>query len=183
MARMHGSRRRRMYGVTLVEQVMVVAILAILVGIASPSLASLVRRQSAQSAQMDFLEALGYARGEAVLRRARVVFCPTRDRLHCSEENRWEGGWLVGVDRDRNNQPDGAPLRVGDGHAKLLIQSSGARRRVFFLPDGSAAGSNLTLLFCSPGQARDSLGVVVSNSGRIRGSRPSKAQAAACTGG
>jgi type IV fimbrial biogenesis protein FimT len=177
---MHGGGRDRVRGVTLVEQVMVVAILAILLGVASPSLASLVRRGRMQSAQADFMQALGYARSEAVLRHTRMVFCPTRDRLHCSEESRWESGWLVGVDRDRNNQPDEAPLRVGDGHVPVRIQSSEARRRVSFLPDGSAAGSNLTLLFCSPAQGQEPLGVVVSNSGRIRGSRPDATQAASC---
>lgn len=180
MARMHGSRRCRSRGVTLVEQVMVVAILAVLVGVASPSLAGLVRHERAQSAQMDFLGALGYARGEAVLRRTRVLFCPTRDRVRCSDENRWDGGWLVGVDSDHDNQPDAAPLRVGEGHARLVIQSSAARQHVTFLPDGSAGGSNLTLLFCDPGHAGQALGVVVSNSGRVRGSRPSAEQAAVC---
>lgn len=180
---MHGSGRDRVRGVTLIEQVMVVAILAILFSVASPSLASLVRRGRMQSAQADVMLALGYARSEAVLRRTRMVFCPTRDRLHCSEESRWENGWLVGMDRDRNNQPDEAPLRVGNGHAAVRIQSSEARRRVSFLPDGSAAGTNLTLLFCSPDPRQEPLGVVVSNSGRIRGSRPTAAQAAGCVEG
>lgn len=181
MARMHGSRRCRSRGVTLVEQVMVVAILAVLVGIATPSLAGLVRRERTRSAQMDFLGALGYARGEAVLRRVRVLFCPTRDHVRCSEESRWEDGWLVGVDSDHDNQPDAAPLRVGEGHAPLLIRSSAARQHVTFLPDGSAGGSNLTLLFCDPKHAEQALGVVVSNSGRVRGSRPSAEQAAGCS--
>ncbi|HEV2620700.1 MAG TPA: GspH/FimT family pseudopilin [Frateuria sp.] len=183
MDRTQGSGRGRTRGLTLVEQVMVVAIVAILVSVASPSLAGLVRRGRMQSAQTDFMQALGYARNEAVLRHTRMVFCPTRDGLRCSEESRWESGWLVGVDRDRNNQPDGAPLRVGQGHAPLRIKSSQARRRVAFLPDGSASGSNLTLLFCSPDQGQGPLGVVVSNSGRIRGSRPDATQAADCLDG
>ncbi|MCX7513702.1 GspH/FimT family pseudopilin [Frateuria hangzhouensis] len=181
MAGTLGSRRDSARGITLVEQVMVVAILAILAGIASPSLAGLVRRGRVQSAQMDFLEGLGFARGEAVLLRARVLFCPTRDRVHCSDESRWDSGWLVGVDRDRDNQPDDAPLRVGDGHTRLLIQSSVSRQHVAFLPDGSASGSNLTLVFCTPGGRQEPLGVVVSNSGRVRGSRPRGEKAEACS--
>lgn len=180
MAWKQGSGRRRGSGIGLVEQVMTVAILAVLVGLAMPSLAGLIRRGRAQSAQMDFMEALGYARGEAVRRQSRVVFCPSRDGAHCSEESRWEEGWLVGIDHDRDNRPDGAPLRIAGEHTRLRILSSEARRRVVFLPDGSASGSNLTLVFCNPEHAREPLGVVVSNSGRVRGARPDKGLAARC---
>ena len=180
MAWRQASRRDRARGVTLVEQVMVITVLAVLVGVASPSLAGLARRSRLQAAQMDFLEALAFARGEAVLERTRVVFCPSRDQRYCSDESRWESGWLVGVDRNHDNQPDAAPLRVGEAHGQLQIVSSDSRRRVSFLADGSAGGSNLTLLFGAAGHGGDSLGVVVSNSGRARGTRPSKKQALDC---
>lgn len=181
MARMQGSGRCHVRGFTLVEQLMVVAILAILVGMATPSLAGLVRRGRAQSAQMDFIGALGFARSEAVRQGTRVLFCPTRDRVRCSGESRWDSGWLVGVDRNHDNQPDAAPLRVGVSHTRMVIQSSQARRHVTFLPDGTASGSNLTLLFCQPDDGGEPLGVVVSNSGRARGSRPGGSQAERCS--
>jgi type IV fimbrial biogenesis protein FimT len=170
----------RSRGVTLIEQVTVVAILAVLACAASPSLVGLMRRGRMQSAQTDFLQALGYARSEAVRRQVRVLFCPTFDQVRCSGESRWDGGWLVGVDRDGDDQPDGPPLRVGASHAGLRILSSDARRHVTYLPDGSAPGSNLTLVFCHRDGAEGALGLVVSNSGRVRGSRPGAAQVAGC---
>jgi len=181
MARRQGSGRRHTGGVTLVEQVMVVAILAVLVGIASPSLARLVRHGRAQTAQMDFIEALGFARSTAILQRTRVLFCPTRDGMHCSDESRWDKGWLVAIDHDRDKQPDAAPLRVGVSHPRLVIRSSASRRHVTFLPDGTAGGSNLTLLVCQPDNGGEPLGVVVSNTGRVRGSRPRGTQAGICS--
>ena len=177
MAGRQGGRRRRARGVTLIEQVMVVAIVAVIAGVACPSLAGLLRRQRLQVAQWDFIAGLNYARSEAVMRQTRLVFCPTRDHRHCSEETRWEGGWLVGLDRDHDNQPDSAPLRTGENYAQLIIQSSEGRRHVTFLPDGTAGGSNLTLLFCSVSQTQAPLRVVVSNSGRVRGAKPDARQA------
>jgi type IV fimbrial biogenesis protein FimT len=168
---------------TLIEQVTVVAIVAVLACAASPSLTGLMRRGRMQSAQMDFLQALGYARNEAVTRQVRVLLCPTFDQVRCSEESRWDSGWLVGVDRDGDDQPDGPPLRVGAGHGRLRIRSSDARQHVTYLPDGSAPGSNLTLVFCHRDRAEGALTLVVSNSGRVRGSRPGGEQVAGCLAG
>jgi Tfp pilus assembly protein FimT len=93
----------------------------------------------------------------------------------------WENGWLLAHDTDGDNQPDAGALYVGHGYAgSITIQSSTGRRFVRFSPDGSAGGSNLTLLFCSHNRAAGVLSVVVSNSGRVRGAPATRAQAASC---
>jgi len=51
---------------------------------------------------------------------------------------------------------------------------------VRFHPDGSASGTNLTLLFCSPASNENALSVVMSNSGRVRGAPATADQAASC---
>ncbi|MEO9077767.1 MAG: GspH/FimT family pseudopilin, partial [Rhodanobacter sp.] len=60
------------------------------------------------------------------------------------------------------------------------ISSSSGRRDVRFQPDGTASGSNITLVFCEPG-SNTALSVLVSNSGRIRGAMATPAQTADCT--
>lgn len=178
---MHGCTSRRWQrGTTLIEQIMVVAVVAALTGVAAPSMRALLDRNQVQSAQMDFMAALQYARGTAAESGARVLFCPTRDANRCSDETQWSGGWLLGIDRNHDNQPDGAPLRVGGGYARIHIQSTAGRRWVAFQPDGSAAGSNLTVLICESSGGGSALSVVVSNSGRIRGTAATAAQATAC---
>jgi type IV fimbrial biogenesis protein FimT len=178
---MHGCiNHRRQGGTTLIEQIMVVAIVAALAGVAAPPMRALLTRNQVQSAQMDIMAALQYARGSAIESGARVVFCPTRDASRCSDEAQWGGGWLLAIDRDHDNQPDGAPLRVGPSYTHVTIQSTAGRRRVSFQPDGSAGGSNLTVLICQPGGGGSSLAVVISNSGRIRGAAATATQAAAC---
>lgn len=177
----HGcARGRRQYGATLIEQIFAVAVMATLVGVAAPSLGSMVDRSRLQVAQTDLISALQYARGTAAMRGARTVFCPSADGRRCSDDGRWGAGWLVAIDRNHDNQPDGAPLRVGGGYAQLIIQGSAGRRRVAFQNDGSAGGSNLTLLLCGHNRSQKPLSVVVSNAGRIRGAPATAAQAAAC---
>lgn len=174
--------RHRHAGMTLIEQIMLLAIAAVLTGMAVPPMRSLLARNRLQVAQTDFIAALQHARGTAVMTGRHTLLCPTRDGSRCSDEMRWDGGWLLGHDSDGDRQPDrGRPLYAGSGYAgKLTILSSAGRHYVRFRPDGSARGSNITLLFCRAGNAGHALSVVVSNAGRVRGGPASASQATTC---
>jgi len=173
--------RRLQRGISLVEQIMVVSVIAILAGVALPPLHHLLSRNRLQVAQSDFMTALQHARSTAAITGKRTLFCPSRDGSRCSNDTRWEHGWLLAHDADGDRQPDGAPSYTGGAYAAgLRITSSNGRHEVRFQPDGSAGGSNMTLLFCEPGADNPALSVVVSNAGRIRGAPASTAQAASC---
>lgn len=166
---------------TLIEQIMVLAIVATLTSVAAPSMKRLVSRNQVRVAQNDFIGALHHAREQAVMSGRRTVFCPTTDQTHCSGSTQWESGWLLGKDHDLDDQPDDQPGRVGSPQpGKVVIRSSAGRHIVRFHPDGSASGSNITLLFCEPSRPKDALVVVVSNAGRVRGAHANVAQASRC---
>ena len=172
---------RPLQGMTLVEQVAVLAVASALACVAVPALHGLLARNRLVAAQHEYLAALALARHAAVMRQARTLFCPSRDGRQCADEERWDHGWLLAADRDHDNQPDGQPLHVNGNYAeRLTIQSSVGRHHVRFQADGSARGSNLTFVFCRRGMPEQALNVVVANSGRIRGGHASAAQAAAC---
>jgi len=167
--------------VTLVEQILVLVIITGLLGMAIPSMKQLLSRNQLQVAQTDFIAALRHARETAVITGKHTLFCPTRDGSSCSAETRWDNGWLLGHDADRNNQPDHGALYTGAGYAgKLIVSSSNGRRFVRFGPDGSASGSNITLLFCQRSKPQQALSVVVSNAGRVRGAPASSSEIAEC---
>ncbi|MBN8714323.1 MAG: GspH/FimT family protein, partial [Xanthomonadales bacterium] len=93
----------------------------------------------------------------------------------------WEHGWVIGLDADNDNQPEGRARYTGVGHGKQLhIRSSVGRQIVRYQPDGSAGGSNLTLLICQQAGGNQALSIVVSNSGRMRGAPATAAQTASC---
>lgn len=167
-------------GFTLVEQIMVLLIIAVLSAIAVPALNRLLSRGQLQTAQMDFITAFQHARESAATTGKITLICPTADGRHCRADSRWEDGWLLAHDVDRDHQPDDdRVLYVGRGYgSKLRIRSNKSQLR--FQPTGSAGGTNLTLLLCAPDRGSRALTVVVSNAGRIRGAQASKAQAAQC---
>ena len=168
-------------GITLIEQIMALAILAVLVSIAAPSLGRLVSRNRLQSMQMDYIAGLRHAREAAITRGVSVVFCPSSDGVACQATSIWDRGWLIAEDRDADNQPDHQALYTGmASETQLHVRSSTGRYRVRFHPDGSAAGSNLTLTVCDAEKAGRGLNVIVSNAGRVRGDTASAAQASAC---
>lgn len=156
-------------GLTLIEQITVLAIIGILVTIAIPPFADMLHRSELKTAQIDFIAGLRQARSSAVDRGIPTVFCPSRDGEHCDETNLWDAGWLTAEDIDHDNQPDGRPLYTWTAPTgDVSVRSSDGRDHVRFQPDGSSPGSNLTLRFCMPGRPGASLKVVVANSGRIR---------------
>ncbi|MFZ0870990.1 MAG: GspH/FimT family pseudopilin [Rhodanobacter sp.] len=171
----------RQQGTTLIEQIMLLAIVGILTGIAVPSLRKLLSHNQQQVAQSDFIAALQYARETALTTGKRTLFCPTRDGTRCSSDLHWENGWLLFQDVDTNNQPEHEPLRVGGGYSgNLTILGTVGRHLVRFLPDGSARGSNITLLFCQQGSTEHVLSVMVGNNGRIRSASADAEQTAGC---
>lgn len=171
---------RAQRGISLIEQIMILAIIGTLAGVALPSLRHVLGRNRLQVAQSDFMTALQHARSRAATSGKRTLFCPTPDGRQCSGGTRWEHGWLIGHDTDGDHQPDGGPSYTRAAYAGLHITSSRGRHDVRFQPDGSAGGSNLTLVFCEPGSKRSALAVVVSNAGRVRGAPATPAQTARC---
>lgn len=173
MANRRVSRRNRSDGVTFVEMVVALALLAVLSCAAMPSLSRLVSRERLTAAQIDLMTSLRHAREQANRSGRRTIVCPSQDGQQCEETSRWEGGWIAGY-AERHASPgqiQGDPWHVRAGHPDLRMTSSQGRRSVVFRARGHASGSNIGILICHRKRAELALQVFVSNAGRIRGAR------------
>ena len=102
-------------GFTLLELIAVLAIVAILVTLAAPSLAGLLQSNNRSSTLNIFLADMGYARSEAIRRGGGVVLCrsdfPESINPSCSSTSAqtgvgWASGWIVFHDLDANGLKD-----------------------------------------------------------------------------
>ena len=95
--------RQRCQGITLVESMVVVAILGILAAIAVPSFKSTIESSRRTAYANQLLEDLALARSEAIKRGVRVVVCPSSDGTSCSGSTSWASGWITYADTNGNN--------------------------------------------------------------------------------
>lgn len=100
------TRTGQSKGFTLLEALVVVAILGILVSLAAPSLAGLRERHQLQAQAEGFLDSLILARSEALRRQQRVTLCARASDSACDAAGAWQQGWLVFVDANDNAQRD-----------------------------------------------------------------------------
>ena len=98
--KLKNSRYFDAHGFTLIEILVVIAIVGIITMIATPSFRSMLVSNEIRSAVNDWTLALQTARSEAVRQRARVTVCPSSDGSTCKSSSSYDIGWIVGVEKN-----------------------------------------------------------------------------------
>ena len=101
-------------GFTLTELVVVMAIVAILLGIGVPSYRYITNSYRISSEVNGLLGDLMYARSEAIKEGQFVTVCVTVNGKTCSGNTSWDRGWLIFSNPNNKPQPPGAILRIQD---------------------------------------------------------------------
>lgn len=159
MLRMEYAHHR---GFTLLEALVVLALLGVLLALAAPGMSDLRQKHQMQSQAEQLQAALLLARSEALRRQQRVTLCVKGQSQDCASEGTWAQGWVVFVDGNDNavRDRDEAVLQVQAALPAFLTLRGNATvdRYVSYGPDGRSQSTTGafqagTLTLCGSGQA------------------------------
>lgn len=170
--------RRFLRGLTLVELLVAIALVAVLLGLAAPSMAAILNQTRLTAATNTFLASLRLARSEAVRRGGRVTLCKSTDGKACAAAGGWEQGWIVFHDSDGDGVVDPGEFMIQQTEAQdpgmVITGNASVARAIVFTATGrnrTAAGGMQagTLTLCNKadagGPARQ---IVIASGGRTR---------------
>lgn len=145
----------RQSGFTLFELMFAIAIAAVVLGLAAPSLAELTRGNRLSASSREFVLDFMLARNEAVMRAQNVTVCTSSD-LDVCDGSGWTGGRLVFVDVNGDGVVDAGDTVLTrtealDDSLTAAATGAAAANRITFMPNGRVqATSRLTV--CAAGR-------------------------------
>ncbi len=165
------------HGFTLIELMVTVIVAAVLVGLAVPSMRTMVQNGHRTDVVNLFVSSLQLTRSEAVTRNRDVLMCAANSaQTACDTSGNWEDGWIVFVDADsdksvssgetvlrkvKSSDVDGFTIRSTEMPSYLYYRSSGRAK-------GSSTSVNAAdFTVCDSRGATDARVVSISISGRI----------------
>jgi len=123
----------RVRGVTLVELLIGLVVMAILLSLAVPSFQSTIAGNRVTSVTNDLVGALAAARSEAIRRQVRVTVCKSANSTSCTTTGDWEQGWIIFTDTTR-----AAATASVDGGEQVLVASAAAPAGITIKGNASA---------------------------------------------
>jgi type IV fimbrial biogenesis protein FimT len=170
-------------GFTLVEMLVAIAIAATLAAWSIPTFRD-ARLNATRTREVNqFVQAVYFARSEAMKRNGVVSLCPTADGSSCATGGTgWERGWIVFANLDRETPPqrdEGEDLlRAYAGWATGHVIAN--RETLSFRAFGQS-GVTATFAYCDERGSAAARAVIISQTGRPRVSdRASSGSALSC---
>lgn len=166
-------KRKLTAGFTLMEMMVVIAIIGIIAGIGIPSYNMFSKNSRLAGASEELLNSLSLAKSEAVKRGMRVTVCntanPTADTPTCTAAGSedWRTGWIVFVDADASNSYTAGEeiLRVTHALGKLDSATASGVAAISFRSTIGPGNTETVITLCNQGATARQ--VTVDRLGRI----------------
>ncbi|WP_018881458.1 GspH/FimT family pseudopilin [Thioalkalivibrio sp. ALE30] len=167
---------RNCKGITAIELMVALGVLAILATLAAPAFSEMLERQRIIGATNSLLNAMHLARSEALKRNQRVTLCPSSDGETCRADGNWAYGWIWFADPTHSGERSDEDLLIGYEGAELqdmlsITGNNPVRDYVSYVARGTTQRTNGALQmgsFTVCGNAQEGRRVIVSSIGRPR---------------
>lgn len=160
------GRARRLAGFTLIELVVVIAIVAVLLALATPYFGNAALNGQLTGLANTLVATMSQARGEAIKRNATATLCMSSDGATCTTTGGWEQGWILkamvsGTDTVLHSQP------AAPGGFKITETIGGATSIAF--PPIGLMSSSYAFKVCraTPSVGAQDRSVTLSTTGRV----------------
>lgn len=173
--------RRAGHGFTLIELMITIAIMAVLLTVASPSFLNVVLGNRLNSSANNLVASATLARSEAIKRNKQMRMCVSSNGTTCTAGG-WEQGWIVTCKTTNNIDcdgvgPDWLVLRhqaAADGGLRITDTNPGAVTSISFDPSGVGA-TQASLKVCreTPSVGSQERMVTITATGRAYATRTS----------
>lgn len=167
---MHLSSLTKEIGLTLIETLFAVAIVAVLAGFASSSVSAAISASRTSNGLASLAVALTRARSSAANAGVEVVLCPSTDGAACANGDHWENGWIAFAATHGGSQRESDEPILQRQNAlppKVHLVSTSGRTRIHFQPSGGSVGSNVTFTFCDGRGPRAAQAYAMGNNGNL----------------
>lgn len=172
---------KRINGFTLIEMMIVIALIGILISLAVPAFQETVKNNRLISTLNSMRGSLNYARGEAISIGQNVSICKrdgTNGGIVCDNTQNWEDGWIVFRDVNANGVIDAencadtsadCTLQVSDPlTAPLTFRSTGTIANTIMFNSRSFIQNTGVFRLCDSRGAIEAIGIEVVSPGNVK---------------
>jgi type IV fimbrial biogenesis protein FimT len=157
----------KMEGFSLIELIVVIAIVAILATFSMPFTGKVIGQYRSKSEQRTLLNLIIFARETAMADGQTVTLCPSSDKIHCSQD--WNLPLIVFFDTNASGIAEDADklLRVTEpvSYGTLTFAVFPIGNFLQFTEDGFSLNQNGTFQYCAKDQSWQ---IIINRIGRMR---------------
>lgn len=145
----------RVRGFSLIELMVVMALMAVVLGIGAPAFVNTIKNNRQLTEVYALRATLSTARSEALSQRMPVIVCESTDASNCATDtNSWSSGYLAFADADADGVPDpneillSRQLDAAGLEISFFDAAGSARSSTQFSVRGDSRGQTGTFVLC-----------------------------------